>query len=146
MPTLPYRHLGYKKFLDSNGFPGIDPPWGTLHAIDMNTGAYLWSKTFGTTPELEGISTEPTGCENYGGPIITKNGLLFIAATKDGYFRAFDRHTGECLWKYKLPAPAFATPATYKINGVQYITLACGGEKLGTPKGNKIIAFALENP
>ena len=146
MPGLPYRHLGYKKFLDSNGFPAIDPPWGTLHAIDMNSGDYLWSKTLGTTPELEGIAKEPTGCENYGGPVITKNGLLFIAATKDGFFRAFDRHTGEILWEYKLPAPAFATPAMYEVNGKQYIALACGGEKLDTPKGNKIIAFALENP
>ena len=146
LPGLPYRHLGYKKFLDSKGYPAIAPPWGSLHAIDMNTGEYLWSKTLGNTPELDGLAKEPTGCENYGGPVITKNGLLFIAATKDGYFRAFDRHTGTILWEYKLPAAAFATPAMYEVNGKQYIALACGGEKLGTPKGNKIIAFALENP
>jgi len=146
LPNLPYRHLGYKKFLDSNGLPGIDPPWGTLHSIDMNTGEYLWSITLGTTPRLDTGENGPTGCENYGGPIITQNGLLFIAATKDGYFRAFDRHTGNMLWEYQLPAASFATPATYQVNGKQYIALACGGEKLGTPKGNKIIAFALETP
>jgi quinoprotein glucose dehydrogenase len=86
----------------------------------------------------------PTGTENYGGPVITENGLLFIAATKDGYFRAFDRHTGRLLWDYKLPAPAFATPALYEVGGIQYIALACGGEKLGTDKGNKILSFTLK--
>ncbi|MEM9077832.1 MAG: PQQ-binding-like beta-propeller repeat protein [Bacteroidota bacterium] len=142
-PNLPYRHLGYTKFLDSNGLPAIDPPWGTLHAINMNTGDYVWSITLGDTPGLENKTGEPTGCESYGGPIITKNGLLLIAATKDGFFRAFDRHTGTLLWEYELPAAAFATPAVYQIDGKQFIAMACGGEKLGTPKGNKIIAFAL---
>ncbi|WP_422858297.1 PQQ-binding-like beta-propeller repeat protein [Flagellimonas sp. S174] len=146
-PKLPYRHLGYTKFLDSNGLPAIDPPWGTLHAINMNTGDYVWSITLGDTPGLENPTGEPTGCESYGGPIITQNGLLFIAGTKDGFFRAFNRHNGKLLWQYKLPAASFATPATYEVNGKQYIALACGGEKLGTPKGNKIIAFALpDNP
>jgi len=144
MPNLPYRHLGYKKFLDSNGLPAIDPPWGTLHSIDMNTGEYLWSTTLGSTPGLDNGENEPTGCENYGGPIVTQNGLLFIAATKDGYFRAFDRHTGNLLWEYELPAASFATPAMYEVNGKQFIALACGGEKLGTEKGNKIIAFSLD--
>ncbi|MEN1784661.1 MAG: pyrroloquinoline quinone-dependent dehydrogenase [Bacteroidota bacterium] len=143
LPAMPYKHMGYHKFLDGNGLPGIDPPWGTLHAIDMNTGDYLWSTTLGSTPNINGLADAPTGCENYGGPIITQNGLLFIAGTKDGYFRAFDRHTGKELWKYALPAASFATPTTYQINGKQYIALACGGEKLGTPKGNKIIAFAI---
>ncbi|PRX57015.1 PQQ-binding-like beta-propeller repeat protein [Flagellimonas meridianipacifica] len=146
-PKLPYRHLGYTKFLDSNGLPAIDPPWGTLHAINMNTGDYVWSITLGDTPGLENKTGEHTGCESYGGPIITENGLLFIAGTKDGFFRIFDRHNGKLLWQYKLPAASFATPATYQVNNKQYIALACGGEKLGTPKGNKIIAFALpDNP
>ncbi|MEM9363222.1 MAG: PQQ-binding-like beta-propeller repeat protein [Bacteroidota bacterium] len=142
-PKLPYRHLGYTKFLDNNGLPAIDPPWGTLHAINMNTGDYVWSITLGETPGLENQKKEPTGCESYGGPLITENGLLFIAGTKDGFFRAFNRHSGKLLWQYKLPAPAFATPAIYEIDGRQFIAMACGGEKLGTPKGNKIIAFAL---
>jgi quinoprotein glucose dehydrogenase len=143
--VLPYQFTGYTKFLDSNGHPAIAPPWGTLHAIDLNSGEYLWSTPFGDTPGLKTKDSLPTGTENYGGPVVTENGLLFIAATKDGYFRAFDRNTGELLWEYELPAPAFATPALYEVAGKQYIALACGGEKLGTPKGNKIIAFSLRN-
>lgn len=140
---LPYRHTGYNKFLDANGLPAISPPWGTLHAIDLNTGAYRWSVTLGDTESLKAEGHPPTGCESYGGPIITENGLLLIAGTKDGYFRAFDKNTGKLLWETKLPAASFATPATYEINGRQYVALACGGEKLGTPKGNRIVAFAL---
>jgi quinoprotein glucose dehydrogenase len=141
---LPYKHKGYNKFLDRKGLPAIDPPWGTLHAIDLNDGSYLWSVPFGETPGLKQKDGSPTGTENYGGPVVTRNGLLFIGATKDGYFRAYDKHSGELLWEYLLPAPAFATPATYEVNGRQYIAIACGGEKLGTQKGNKIVAFALE--
>jgi quinoprotein glucose dehydrogenase len=141
---LPYKHKGYNKFLDRKGLPAIDPPWGTLHAIDLNDGTYLWSVPFGETPGLKQKDGSPTGTENYGGPVVTRNGLLFIGATKDGYFRAYDKHSGELLWEYLLPAPAFATPATYEVNGRQYIAIACGGEKLGTQKGNKIVAFALE--
>lgn len=141
--AIPYNHLGYNKFLDSNGLPAITPPWGTMHAIDLNTGEYIWSVPFGNTLELgeKGIGT---GTENYGGPVVTENGLLFIAATRDGYFRVFDKHTGKILWEYQLPAAGFATPAMYEVNGKQYIAIACGGEKLGTEKGNRIIAFALE--
>lgn len=138
-----YKHTGYTKFLDANGLPGISPPWGTLHAIDLNSGDYIWSIPFGNTLELgeKGIGT---GTENYGGAVVTANGLLFIGATRDGYFRVFDKYNGEMLWEYKLPAPAFATPAMYEVHGKQYIAIACGGEKLGTKKGNQIVAFALE--
>jgi quinoprotein glucose dehydrogenase len=141
---IDYKHTGYNKFLDSNGLPGISPPWGTMHAIDLNTGAYLWSIPFGETPELLEKGITGTGCESYGGPVVTENGLLFIGGTKDGYFRVFDKHKGKILWEYKLPAAAFATPAMYEVNGKQYIAIACGGEKLGTEKGNQIVAFALE--
>ena len=140
-----YRHMGYFKFLDSQGLPGISPPWGTLHAIDMNTGDYLWSVPLGETESLKEKGYPPTGTENYGGPLVSQNGLLFIAATKDGYFRAFDKHSGKVLWEFKLPAPAFATPSTYRFNNKQYLVIACGGEKLGTEKGNKIVAFGLED-
>ncbi len=139
-----YKHTGYKKFLDSNGLPAISPPWGTLHAIDLNTGDYLWTIPFGETLTLKEKGFPQTGSENYGGAIVTKNGLLFIGATKDGYFRAFNKNNGKLLWEYKLPAAAFATPAMYEVDGKQYIAIACGGEKLGTEKGNQIIAFALE--
>jgi quinoprotein glucose dehydrogenase len=144
IPPLPYKHAGYNKFLDSKGLPALSPPWGTLNAIDLNTGNYLWKITLGETVALQAKGAPPTGCENYGGPVVTSNGLLFIAATKDGKFRAFDKKTGKLLWETKLPAAAFMTPAMYQVNGKQYIVVACGGEKLGTPKGNQIVAFALE--
>ena len=140
---LPYTFTGYHKFLDSNGLPAISPPWGTLNAIDLNTGNYIWSVPFGETMSLKEKGFPQTGCENYGGAVVTQNGLLFIAATKDGFFRVYDKYTGKVLWEYKLPAPAFATPAMYEVNGKQYIAIACGGEKLGTEKGNQIVAFAL---
>lgn len=141
---LPYKFKGYTRFNDSDGFPAISPPWGTMHAINLNTGDFVWSITLGDTPEFKEQGFPPTGCENYGGPVVTENGLLFIAATKDGYFRAFDKKNGKLLWEYELPAPAFATPAMYELNGKQFIAIACGGEKLNTKKGNQIIAFALE--
>ena len=139
-----YRFKGYTKFLDSKGLPAIGPPWGTLNALDLNTGEYIWSIPFGETETLKAQGHPTTGTENYGGAVVTENGLLFIAATKDGYFRTFDKKTGKILWETKLPAPAFATPSTYQINGKQYVVVVCGGEKLGTPKGNLVVAFALE--
>ncbi len=139
-----YKFTGYKKFLDGNGLPAISPPWGSLTAIDLNSGKHIWQTTLGITPELPDQDNNPTGCESYGGPIITKNGLLLIAGTKDGMFRAFNRFSGKLLWQTKLPAASFATPAMYRFKGKQYIVLACGGEKLGTPKGNQIVAFALK--
>ena len=143
-PPLPYRHTGYQKFLDDHGWPAISPPWGTLSAIDLNTGQYRWQVTLGETEALRQQGHPPTGCENYGGPVVTASGLLFIAATKDGKFRAFDKESGKLLWETTLPAAAFATPATYEVDGKQYVVVACGGEKLGTPKGNQIVAFALD--
>jgi quinoprotein glucose dehydrogenase len=143
-PVVPYKHAGYHKFLDSKGLPGIAPPWGTLNAIDLNTGEYVWKIPFGETPSLQQKGFPQTGSESYGGPVVTATGLLFIAAAKDGKFRAFDKKNGKLLWETQLPAAAFATPATYQVNGKQFIVMACGGEKLGTPKGNKIVAFALD--
>lgn len=139
-PWLPYTTTGYNKFLDNKGHPAIAPPWGTLSAIDLNTGAYRWQIPLGDEP---GLAAKGTGTENYGGPVVTAGGLLFIAATKDEKFRAFDKKTGKLLWETTLPAAAFATPATYAVNGKQYLVLACGGTKLGTKKGNQYVAFAL---
>lgn len=144
-PYIPYSFNGYNKFIDSKGYPGIRPPWGTLTAIDLNTGKHLWQKPFGEYPELKAKGIPTTGSENYGGPVVTASGLLFIAATKDGMFRIFDKKTGEILWETKLPAAGFATPSTYQIKGKQYIVVACGGTKLGTKKGDSYIAFALDN-
>ena len=144
IPLDLYKHTGYKKFLDDKGRPAITPPWGTFTAIDLNTGNHIWQITLGISPTLPNQDTNPTGCENYGGPIVTENGLLLIAATLDGMFRAFNKYTGKLLWQTKLPAASYATPAMYSINGKQYIVLACGGEKFDTPAGNKIVAFALQ--
>lgn len=140
---LPYKTTGYNKFLDSEGYPAIAPPWGTLTAIDLNTGGKLWQNVLGEYPELSAKGIPATGTENYGGPVITAGGLLFIAATRDGKMRAYNKHNGELLWEYQLPAAGFATPATYEVNGRQYVVIACGGTKLGTPKGNQVVAFAL---
>lgn len=139
----PYKLDGYVKFLDVEGYPAIKPPWGTLNAIDLNTGKYLWKVVLGDDKEIHARSGAQTGSENYGGPVVTKSGVLFIAATKDGMFRAFDKHTGALLWETKLPAAGFATPTTYQIGGKQFVVVACGGTKLDTPKGDSYVAFAL---
>jgi len=142
---IPYKHTGYTKFLDANGLPAISPPWGTLNAIDLNSGEFLWKIPFGEVDSLMDLGFPITGTENYGGPIITENGLLIIAASKDSKIRIFNRHSGQLLWEDRLPASSFATPSTYEVRGRQYIALACGGEKLGTKPGNKIVAYALKN-
>ncbi|MBC7566300.1 MAG: PQQ-binding-like beta-propeller repeat protein [Pedobacter sp.] len=138
-----YKFNGYDKFLDNNGYPAITPPWGTLTAIDMNTGKHLWQKTLGEFKELTAKGIAQTGTENYGGPAVTAGGLLFIAATKDGMFRAYNKKTGELLFETELPAAGFATPSTYQVKGKQYIVIACGGNKLGTKSGDSYVAFAL---
>lgn len=140
---IPYTHTGYNRWLDSKGYPAVKPPWGTLNAIDLNTGEYLWRTTLGEFPELTERGIPPTGTENYGGPVVTAGGLLFIAASKDEHIRAFDRKTGRELWKAKLPAGGYATPATYSVGGRQFVVIACGGGKMGTKSGDAYVAFAL---
>jgi quinoprotein glucose dehydrogenase len=140
---LPYNISGYNKFLTKEGYPAIAPPWGTLSAIDLNTGEYVWKEVFGVDEKMKALGAEITGTENYGGPVITRGGVLFIAATKDSKFRAFNKRTGELLWETTLPASGFATPATYAVNGKQYVVIACGGGKLGTKSGDAYVAFAL---
>ena len=142
-PDAPYVFNGYNKFLDENGYPAITPPWGTLTAIDLNSGQHMWQIPLGELKELTEKGIPITGTENYGGPVVTAGGLLFIAATKDGMFRAFAKQTGKLLWEYKLPASGFATPSVYEVSGKQYVVIACGGTKLGTKKGDSYIAFAL---
>ena len=141
--NIPYTMTGYNRWLDPEGHPAIKPPWGTLNAIDLNTGEYLWRVPLGEWPDLTARGVPPTGTENYGGPILTAGGLIFIAASRDEHLRAFDRKSGKELWKTKLPAAGYATPATYAINGRQYIVIACGGGKIGTKSGDTYTAFAL---
>ncbi|WP_026262359.1 PQQ-binding-like beta-propeller repeat protein [Spirosoma panaciterrae] len=140
-PKASYQISGYSKFLDKNGYPAMKQPWGTLNAINLNTGEYVWKTVLGNYPELN--TKEPTGSESYGGPVVTAGGLVIIAGTKDTMLRVFARKTGKLLWQTKLPAASFATPCTYSVNGKQYIALACGGTKLGAPKGDSYVAFAL---
>lgn len=138
-----YRISGYTKFLDKDGYPAIRPPWGTLSAIDLNTGDYVWTKVFGTYPELEAKGIPQTGSESYGGPVVTESGLLFIAGTKDKKLRVYKKSTGDLLWETTLPAAGFATPSTYEVDGRQYVVIACGGTKIGADKGDSYVAFAL---
>ena len=141
--TSPYTTTGYNRFLDPDGYPALRPPWGTLNAIDLNTGEYLWKKPLGELPALTALGLPPTGTENYGGPIVTAGGVLFIAATKDEKIRAFAAKTGEVLWSADLPAGGYATPATYSVNGRQFVVIACGGGKMRTKSGDAYVAFAL---
>ncbi|MEJ7770123.1 MAG: c-type cytochrome, partial [Chitinophagaceae bacterium] len=140
---LSYKISGYSKFLDKNGYPAIRPPWGTLNAINLNTGEYLWKITFGEYPELAARGIPQTGSESYGGPVVTAGNLLFIAGTKDKKFRAYNKNNGKLLWETQLSAAGFATPSTYSVNGKQYIVVACGGTKLGAAPGDSYIAYAL---
>ncbi len=139
---IPYQMAGYNKFLSKEGYPAIAPPWGTLNAINLNTGKMVWRIPFGDDPKLAAPG-RITGTENYGGPVVTAGGLLFIAATKDGKIRAFNKRTGKLLWQYQLPAAGFATPAMYEVEGQQYLVIACGGGKLGTKSGDSYVAFGL---
>jgi len=140
---VPYKMDGYHKFLSKEGLPAISPPWGTLNAINLNDGSYKWKIPLGDHPKLVDKGITNTGVENYGGPVVTAGGLLFIAATMDGKFRAFNKETGALLWEYDLPAPGFATPAIYEANGKQFVVIACGGGKLGTKSSDIYMGFGL---
>ncbi|HTW46832.1 MAG TPA: PQQ-binding-like beta-propeller repeat protein [Acidobacteriaceae bacterium] len=144
-PGAQYSFTGYRKFLDPDGYPAIAPPWGTLSAIDMNTGQFLWQIPLGEYPALAAQGLTNTGSENYGGPIITAGGLIFIGATVyDRKFRAFDSSTGKLLWETTLPFAGIATPATYSVDGKQYVVIAAsGGRDPNSPVGGTYVAFAL---
>src|SRR3989441_284355 len=144
-PEMKYRFTGYNRFLDPDGYPAIAPPWGTLSAINMNSGEYVWKIPLGEYPELAAKGMKNTGTENYGGPIATAGGLLFIGATNyDKKFRAFDKAAGELLWETTLPFAGNATPATYEVNGRQYVVIGAGGGKdPKSPSGGVYVAFAL---
>ena len=145
-PLMRFRFSGYTRFHDQEGYPAVAPPWGTLNAINLNTGEYAWKIPLGEYPDLAAKGVKNTGSENYGGPIVTAGGLLFIAATNyDKKFRAFDKSTGELLWETTLPFSGNATPITYEIDGKQYVVIAAGGGKdVRSASGGVYVAFALK--
>ena len=105
--AIKYHFTGYNRFLDPDGYPAVAPPWGTLNAINLNTGEYVWKIPLGEYPELAAAGLKNTGTENYGGPVVTAGGLLFIGATNyDKKFRAFDKATGALLWETICLSPA----------------------------------------
>lgn len=140
---VPYQHTGYNRWYDRNGYPVSQPPWGTLTAIDLNTGQRKWQVPLGEYKELTAKGIPPTGTDNYGGPLVTASGLIFIAGSRDEQFRAFDKETGKILWQAALPAAGYASASTYSVNGRQYVVIACGGGKLNTKSGDKYVAYTL---
>ena len=149
-----YHHrfisTGYNRFLDPEGFPAVKPPWGTLTSFDLNRGAMAWQIPLGEYPELRQRGVPPTGTENFGGSIVTAGGLVFIGATKDRRFRAFDKETGKILWETELETGGNATASTYQAGGRQYVVIAAGGgfgnrapEMRETPAGDSFVAFTL---
>ena len=144
-PSAKFQFTGYRKFLDPDGYPAVAPPWGTLNAIDLNTGKYLWKVPFGEYPELAAKGVKATGSENYGGPIVTASGLLFIGATNlDHKMHAYDAKTGDLLWDYTMDFAGNATPSTYMVNGRQYVVIATSSAHDPKAKqGATYVAFAL---
>lgn len=140
-----YLFTGYEKFRDPNGYPAIIPPWGTLNAIDLNTGAYLWTVPLGEYPDLVKAGMGVTGSANYGGPLLTASRLLFIGATiYDRKFRAFDSRSGRTVWEAVLPYAGVATPISYAVDGRQFVVIATSGSRDPTgPQGSAYVAYAL---
>jgi quinoprotein glucose dehydrogenase len=142
--TINYVNTGYAQFLDKQGYPAVKPPWGTLNAIDLNTGEIIWKVPLGEYEELTKRGIPPTGTQNLGGTLVTAGGLIFVGATKDEKFRAIDKKTGKILWETRLPAGGYANPSTYEIEGKQYVVIAAGGGgKNVTKTGDSFVAFSL---
>lgn len=139
----PYAFGGFRRWLDNEGYPAVKPPWGTLAAVDLNSGEIKWQVPLGEYRELTDRGIPPTGTENYGGPVVTAGGLIFIAATADETIRAFDKETGKVLWSAPLPFGGNATPSVYMAGGRQFVVISAGGAKSGRPAGGVLVAFAL---
>jgi quinoprotein glucose dehydrogenase len=140
----PYTLEGYRQFLDRDGYPAITPPWGTVSAIDLNAGRIVWQTPLGEHPELAARGLRRTGTENFGGTIVTAGGLVFIGGAKDERLHAYDAATGALVWEHALSAGGYATPATYAVDGRQFIVIAAGGGgKPRTRSGDAFVAFAL---
>jgi quinoprotein glucose dehydrogenase len=146
LPKMKYHFTGYRRFLDPDGYPAVAPPWGTLSAINLNSGEYVWKIPLGEYLELAAKGSKDTGTENYGGPVVTAGGLVFIGATNfDKKFRAFDKDTGALVWETTLPFAGNATPITYALRGRQFVVIAAGGGKdLKSKSGGVYVAFALQ--
>ena len=147
---LPYRTRGSgspsSRFWDTNRWPCQKPPWGHLTAIDLNTGEFRWRSVLGVKDALLAKNVPPTGTSNLGGSIVTAGGLVFIGATDDGRFRAFDKDTGKELWTVRLPASGHATPMTFfsRKTKKQYIVIAAGGgNKYNDTYSDSLVAFSL---
>lgn len=139
-----YKIKGYTQLKDQFGYPGIKPPWGTLNAVDLNTGEYIWKRPLGQYQELMSKGIPETGTQLFGGTMVTAGGLIFIAASRDEKFRAIDKRNGKVLWEFQLPAGGYATPATYEVDGKQYVVIAAGGGGLqSTRTGDYYFAFSL---
>ncbi len=141
---IPYVATGHHDFRDPEGFPVNKRPWGTLTAIDLDKGEFRWQVPLGTYPQLEARGVPTTGTFNIGGSLVTAGGLVFIGAAMDERFHAFDKETGKLLWEYQMDAGGYATPATYSVNGKQFVVIAAGGGgKPETKSGNAFYCFAL---
>jgi quinoprotein glucose dehydrogenase len=140
---FPWDFLGYVQLLDDEGYPSVKPPWGWMTAVDLNTGEFRWRKSFGEHPELTARGIPATGTTNFGGSIATAGGLVFIGATQDHKFRAFESRTGQVVWEKQLETGAYATPCTYETGGKQYVVVAVGGGRWKSPVGDSYVAFAL---
>lgn len=141
--TPPYAFRGFQRFLDDEGYPAIKPPWGTLNAVDLNTGTIKWKVPLGEYAALTERGIPQTGTENYGGPVVTAGGLIFIGASSDAKMRAFDKETGKVVWEHDLPYDAHATPSTYLVDGKQYVVISAGNAKMKPIKGGMLVAFSL---
>lgn len=133
------------ELLSPLGLPCTAPPWGVIAGVNLDTGEIVWRQTLGTTEDLApgGLALK-LGTPNFGGPIVTASGLIFIGAAMDDYLRALDVATGRELWKGRLPAGGQATPMTYEYAGRQYVVIAAGGHsRVGTRRGDTVVAFAL---
>lgn len=144
-PGKPYRYELPERIrlFDREGYPSVKPPWGYMTAIDLDKGEFAWRVVNGEFAELKARGIPKTGTPSTGGSIATAGGLVFIAATMDEKFRAFDSKTGEILWEHQLEAAGYATPCTYEVNGRQYVVIAAGGGKGFTKPGDQFVAFAL---
>ena len=139
-----YSLQGFRVFVDHEGYPATKPPWGTLIAVDMDARKIKWKVPLGEYPELSARGIPPTGTQNFGGVIATSGGLIFVGATDDQKFRAFDQESGEVIWEHDLPAGGYAVPSTYQVDGKQYVVIAAGGgNRNGSPSGDSYVAFAL---